>query len=355
MNYKLKDIAEKASVSIATVSRVLNSNIYNVTPETKSKVFDAMIELGYSHQNIADMIEQAKNSKNSFAPSKAVGCILSNFEKHYMPYFSIVLKEIESEIYKRGYSLYYLYAEDNLKDTIIFHNIICNNEVNNLILVGGVEEEDFSTLCSKVKNLVCIDGGGNLKHSKKDMVTSDFFFGSYDITKHLINLGHRSIGFIGGPVSNIHRSMERPYEGETRYLGFLKALEDNGIQPNNEIIKNGKWELEHAYNSMIEILSSNSKPTAIVCASDTMALGALRAVQKKGLIVPNDIAVVGFDNIEMSEYSCPALTTVDIDKKQLGRLAVKTLIDRINGELTVPIQIYLSTRLVIRESCGANK
>jgi DNA-binding LacI/PurR family transcriptional regulator len=356
MNFTLKDVSEKAKVSIATVSRVLNNNEYNVTSATRNKVFDAIREMGYSKEQIDEMVEEIKATKKPIDPAKTIGCILSDESKFYDHYYSVILKEIAAEVSRQGYSLYYMYTHNNLKDMLLFQNTILNNEVSNFIFVGwSVDEKLFSESCKEIKNLVCVNGTESMRNLGRDIITVDLAEGAYKATKHLLSLGHRDIGFIGGISKYITYKDVESFKTEGRYIGFEKAMIEQGLKPDDEFIRNSEWTLKGSYEAVIDLLSSKRLPTALFVASDTMALGALRAIQDKGLRIPDDIAIVGFDNIEMAQYSSPPLTTIDVDKKQLAKLSVRTLIDRIDGELNMPIEIFLQPQLIVRESCGAVK
>jgi LacI family transcriptional regulator len=180
-----------------------------------------------------------------------------------------------------------------------------------------------------------------------DHLTIDFIHSAYCAVNHLIEGGHRDIAYIGA-----NSSTGTNLKDEQRFLGFQSAMKQGNLTIRSEWIEDGKFHLSGGYEAMKRILSGKHKPTALFAASDRMALGAYKAIQEFGLIIPNDIAVVSFDNIQMSEFISPTLTTVHVPREELGRTAVKLLIQRMQGNITLPMTTYLPTSLIIRDSCG---
>lgn len=165
--------------------------------------------------------------------------------------------------------------------------------------------------------------------------------------EHLIKQGHEKIGFIGGGAGPRNENLAV----EKRFQGYLTALEEAGIEfKENWIIDTG-WLLENSYEGMKKLLKEQCEiPTAMFCASDLMAIAAMRAVFENNMKVPDDIAFIGFDNIEMAKYSTPPLTSIGIPKYEIGELSAKTIVDKVEGKLNIPVKILLPFELIVRES-----
>ena len=269
MNFTLKDVSKRAKVSIATVSRVLNNNEYSVTSVTRNKVLGALNEMGYSKEQIDEIIDEIKSTKKPIDSSKTIGCILSDESKFYDYYYSVILKEIAAEVKKQGYSLYYIYTHNNLKDMPLFQNSIINSEVSNFIFLGwGIEEELLYESCKEIKNLVCVNGTVNMRYLGRDIITVNLMEGAYKATKHLLSLGHRDIGFIGGISKYITYKDMDSFKMEGRYMGFEKAMIEHGLKPDDDFIRTCKWTIKNAYETVTDLLSSKSKrlPTALFVA-----------------------------------------------------------------------------------------
>jgi LacI family transcriptional regulator len=162
--------------------------------------------------------------------------------------------------------------------------------------------------------------------------------------QHLLEQGHRKIGFIGG--AGLTGEMER----EKRYRGYRYALQEAGLKVNAEWIINAGWDVDQSYSRMRELLERPERPTAIFAASDSLAISAMRAVTERGLRIPEDIAFVGLDNIDLSRYTSPPLSTIHVPKHEIGLAAAKTLIDFLQGTYTLPFKMLMPYELIIRQS-----
>jgi len=180
-------------------------------------------------------------------------------------------------------------------------------------------------------------------------VVLDNFNSAIKMTQHLIKLGHRRIAFIHGSPHN--------YDSKRRYAGYLKALENEGIPESLKLEAEGNFTEDSGYKACQQLLKTEPRPTAIFAANDAMAIGAIEAVKDSGLKVPDNIAIVGFDDISTSQYITPALTTVRVPLYEMGQLVGKTLLQKINSDskehLTVAEQIVIPLEIIVRESCGA--
>nr|WP_280518610.1 substrate-binding domain-containing protein [Lederbergia wuyishanensis] len=261
------------------------------------------------------------------------------------PYFSNIFTGIDDTLSKLNYTLVNVY-EDELKDQARLHKMVHESEIEGLILVDKIDEEII-----------------NFINTYLPIVGLDFFYSEESITiidydriraakkavEHLVEKGHRKIGFIGGGTGEKNESLS----SEKRYQGYRLGIEEAGINLQEKWIINTKWSLDNSYEGMKKLLEAEQDlPTAMFCASDLMAIAAMRAVHEHNMKIPDDIAFVGIDNIEMSKYSNPPLTTINIPKYEIGELAAKTIIDKVEGKLNLPVKILLPFELIIRESSG---
>ncbi|MBB6285352.1 LacI family DNA-binding transcriptional regulator [Geobacillus subterraneus] len=338
MKVTLKDIAEKANVSISTVSKVLNNTSISVNEETRMRIFEVAEKLGYRK------LEKHKKFDEKKGQEKQIGCVINNMkDKYHDPYFSEIIYGIERELLDQGYMLGF--TCDTAELTYEINQGIFIRGGQGVICVGPMKEETLKELSSNASYVLSVGGKPSLDI---DYVTVDFFQSAKTAVEYLIRLGHKSIAFIGGSSPGAGITMDK----EDRFLGYRRALSERGIPLIEDWIQDGYFDINGGYRAMKRILEGKSFPTALFVASDRMAYGAYKAIHEKGLSIPDDIAVISFDDLEMSEFINPSLTTVRVYKEELGRLAVKLLLQRMDGEISLPVTCYLPTKLIVRESCG---
>ncbi len=338
----IRDVAKLANVSTATVSRILNADkTYKVTNETRERVWQAVRDLNYvRNQNGKDSLNKA-DVKNSAAGKTKIGCVLCvTREKYTDPYFMSILSGVESKLIENGYSLSVIRTKIELQDPTVLFNTL-SESLTGLIVMETLSDEIYAQLKDKIEFIVGID----TKHQDIDNVCYDRFAAAEKAVQHLVDKGHKRIAFIGGTDNSIE-----PLRKEQRCRGYISILEDNNIKVDTDIIKNCEWDSKLCYSRTLELLDSPNRPTAIFAASDLMAMIAVNAVYEQGLKVPDDIAVMGLSNIEMSKYSNPPLSTIDVPKTQMGEIAAEILISHIKGERSLPKKIILPTSLLIRNS-----
>nr|WP_202887673.1 LacI family DNA-binding transcriptional regulator [Cohnella zeiphila] len=337
----MKDVAQHVGVSISTVSRVVNNEATrSVNPETRRKIWDAVTELGYQPNKWARQL--VKGGQNAPSVAARVGCIVAVTQNKYNhPYFSGILEGIEKGLVDNGYELAYVQTGDDLRNPATLHRILHENVADGLILVEGLEPSLYEMLRKSVPYLVGVD----VSDPGIPRVTYDRVEAAKAAVQHLLDQGHKRIAFIGG--SGLSQDMVK----EKRYRGYREALREAGIEALPEWILNSHWDVETSYQITKELLQSGKKrPTAIFAASDMMAISAMRAANECGLRIPDDLAFVGIDNIEMSAYSSPPLTTVHIPKFEIGSIAAKTMIDYIHGKYPLPVKISVPFELKVRAS-----
>ena len=325
----IREVAKKAGVSSATVSHVANNTRF-VSEDVRERVKTAMRELNYRPNALARSLRRGE--------THTLGLILPDSSN---PFFAEVGHAIESEAFALGYSVILCNTDNDENKERIYTEVLENKQLDGIIFVGaGENRESISQIVKNGLPLVVVDREmGNLE---LDTVTTENYQGGLLATQHLISLGHKVIGCITGP-SNITPSADR-------VTGYRAALQQAGIPIEESLIARGDFHASSGYSAALQLLAHNPRPTAIFVCNDIMAIGALRAAAQLSLSVPENIAIVGFDDIELASYTTPALTTIAQPKQEIGQLAVKLIFERMGNPSLQPRRIILSTQLVIRES-----
>lgn len=346
---RLKDIAERVGVSISTVSRVIqNDQTRNVNQETKAKIWEAVKELGYiPNQNARNLVAN-KQGKNKIRTMK-IGWVANPKQAEINPYFANIYTGIRDVLTDHDYNLISI-TRDELENETLLLKTIHDSGIEGLLLIDKINDSIIEYIQQNIP-LVGLD----FFYTDKNIAIVD-----YDrvesikmVVQYLVKQGHRDIGFIGGGVNE---TFENLY-AEHRFKGFQYAMEEAGLAIQSEWVMNTQWKMENSYEKMKTLIKSDPlhMPTAMVCASDLMAIPAMRAVRENKLRIPEDIAFFGVDNIEMGKYSSPQLSTVDIPKYEMGRIAAKTIMEMVEGKIKLPIKIILPFELVLRESSNIKR
>lgn len=341
---RLKDIAEHVGVSISTVSRVIkNDRSRSVHPDTRKKVWDAVKELGYVPNLNARSLVTGKDPVEQRKRTMKIGWVANPKTAEMNPYYSSIYSGISDTINRLEYTLVNINKEDLDEDSRLLE-ILHESGIEGLILLDALDQ-DLVQFIQQYIPVVGLD----YSYTEESITVVDFdrIAATKKAVGHLIKAGHTQIGFIGGGVGSGNEDLSL----EKRYQGFRLALEEAGISFQEDWVMNTYWSIEQSYLGMQKVLKQEVLPTAMFCASDLMAIAAMRAVYEHGLRIPEDIAFIGFDNIEMAKYSTPPLTTINIPKYEMGEIAAKTVIDMVEKRLDIPIKILLPFELIIRESC----
>ena len=340
----LKDIARKVGFSISTVSRVLNNDMSrHISPETRTKIWKAAKELGYVSDEEAKPSPGNAAKPGAAAGGRQIGCIVSVPQNKYNhPYFSPILEGIEKKLSELGCSLAYVITMKEIEGEKAIRRLVQEHKLDGCIIVEGIRPDIYEYIKKIVPAVVGID----IADPTVPVISYDRVQAAKSAVAHLIEQGHRQIGFIGG--TGLTGDIER----EKRYRGYRAALQEAGLEADPQWIINSGWDVDVTYSRMSELLDTNGLriPTAIFAASDMMAISAMRAVAERGLRIPQDIAFVGLDNIEVSQYTSPPLSTVHIPKSEIGMMAAKVLVDQIEGHHPLPFRMLLPYRLLIRQS-----
>lgn len=343
----IKDIAVLSNVSAATVSRVLNNDeTITVQGETRQRIFQAAKDLGYKTVQERRNQQQTAESKTSkiINASPTIGIVLCQTVEEELsdPYFLSIRHGIEEELIKQGIStitvfrLYDIEANQQVRD------------LNGIIIVGRVNQEVLNMVSEHINHVVYINHSPD--EEQFDSVVIDFKRATEKAMNHLMNLGHKKIGYIGG-VEREHSSNSKVLIEDLRLTTFEKIMNEKGLFQANHVFV-GEYTMSQGYELMKKAIEQAELPEAFFIASDPMAIGALRALQEANLSVPRDVAIVSFDDIEMVKFSSTPLTTIKVHTKEMGHTGVKLLLDRMNGR-TLPLKVTVPTELIIRESCGS--
>jgi LacI family transcriptional regulator len=327
------EIARAAEVSAATVSYVVNNGPRPVASETRTKVLEAIERLGYKPNAIARNLRLRRSS--------TIGLIIPDINN---PYFAQVARGTEQMASENGLTTVLCHSNYSLERELHYVEVLHSERAAGVIWFPATHSpEPGIRMVEYGMPLVVLDR--MVEGVQVPEVVANNFLGGFQATQHLIELGHRVIGCIARPTE-LHHSSER-------VRGFREALADHGIECNESLIARGGFLLADGYQAAGHILRSSSRPTAIFAYNDFMAIGALRAAYDLGIKVPDDVSIVGFDDIPEAAFTCPALTTVSQPKLEMGRKGVNLLLEVINqGSAVTEYSSTLPVELVVRESTG---
>lgn len=319
----LSYIAKKANVSVATVSRVLNGNS-SVDEKIKNKINKIINSDGYNLK---------KTTKNK----QIISVIIPDITN---PFFANIIEGIENTANLYGYHIILSQFKEN-RDISNFKDIT-NIGVSGYIIIPSVGSTEYFNDIINNSNLPIVFLDRKVEFNNINYVGSDNKIGAYNATKYLIDLGHKNIIYMAGP-QDISTEKER-------FDGFIKALNDNNIDfDNTKYKKIANFNFDESYEQMKEIIKSKLNYTAIFSACDVMCFGIKKATEEYGISIPNDISLMGYDNIPYS--SMIGLTTVSSQAYEMGKNAVLSVLNIISERITDNINIVLQPNIVIRNSC----
>lgn len=325
----LKDVAKAAGVSIATVSRVLNNHEY-VSEQTRHKVLSAVEALDYRPSRLAVGLRTGR--------SRIIGLIISDIGN---PYFTSVVRGIEDVAYASGYSMILCNSDEDPEKEELYINVFLDSAISGAIIACANEESvSGGKLLQADIPIVAMDR--RMINFDVDTVVTNNIQGAYDAVVHLIEQGHQRIGFIGGPLYTT--------TGKERWEGYKKALMENDLEAFPELIKEGDFKQTSGYKAACQFLDEEDPPSAMFVANNLMTLGALNAIHEKGLRIPSDIAIVGFDDLPWAQSLDPPLTAIEQPVYELGRTAANLLLKRITDLERPTVNISLDTKLIVRRS-----
>lgn len=325
----IKQVASHASVSSATVSRVLNNDA-RVSQEVRERVLASVAELGYRPNRIARSLRRKS--------SETIGVIVSDIEN---PHFTKAVRTIENAAYEQGYRMVLCNTDESAEKQKAYLEVLAAEQVTGIILAPAIADDPTITqLLDSGVPIVAFDRTVN--DERADAVMADNVTAARQATRHLIDQGRQHIGFIAGRA--------RIRTGADRLRGYELAISEAGREP---IVGQGGFRLERSHQATAELIANHSELDGLVVANNLMAIGALDALRKAGVTIPDDIAVVGIDDPPWASLVSPAMTTFAQPTQTMATMAFDLLVGRIRKEREVPREMVYQFELCVRESCGA--
>ena len=325
----IREVARIAGVSHATVSHVLNNTRF-VAEETRERVLAAMDELNYRPNALARSLRSGKTN--------TIGLVLPDSSN---PFFADIGRSIENAAFKLGYNVFLCNTEGDTHRERLYVDVLSKKQVDGIIFVAAGDQADsLNFLVNQEMPVVLVDR--DLPDCEVDAVLTDNRQGGYLATQHLIELGHRRIACITGP--------SRITPGAERVNGYCEALEEAGIPYDDALVLSGNYHPNSGLRAATALFNLDFPPTAIFALNDLMAVGALRAAVKIGCRVPDDVAIIGYDDIEFASFVNPPLSTIAQPKTEIGFQAANILAGRIADTARPTCRIVLPPELIVRES-----
>lgn len=331
----LKEVAKKAGVSITTVSRVINGSA-KVNEETRERVQKAMTQLEYQPNRVAQRL-RASNGR-----SKLLGLIIPDIQNQF---YSNIVRGIEDVTYGNDYAVILCNSDENPNKERFYLEVLKSESVDGIIL-PPIQQfgEEIENLINLGLPIVCVDR--KLMRKKVDTVVIGNEKGGFDAVNHLIELGHKKIAIL---TSSLQFS-----SFNERQKGYERALKQNGIEIDKRLIKEGDPRSSETARALTDdLLSLDTPPTAIFATNNLMTLGVLEALNKHNLKIPDDISIVGFDDLPWARAISPPLTTVKQPAYEMGRRAAELFFKRVEDPSREPEEIVMDPKLIIRESTAS--
>ncbi len=330
MSVTLQDIAKAAQVSVSTVSRALSNSDHPINLDTRERILRIAQEMGYKPNLLARGLRKDK--------SYSIGVIVDNIDSIFAP---TIIRGIQDALKVAGYTCVIVNSDWDIELEHGSAHELISRSVDGLIFVDTWLHSDDPGLEDLKVPCVFI----NRVFSRGNCICPDDRYGARLATEHLIKLGHTQIAFINGPQGWV--------ASENRLSGYCDTLESHGIPFEPHLVLNGDWDAPSGYQCAMQLLQLDERPTAIFAANDIMALGAIYASREAGLQVPDDVAIVGYDDQDIGRLANPTLTTVCMPSHEMGQRAVQSLLEQLDqaGPRTTGLS-YVPGALIVRESCG---
>jgi LacI family transcriptional regulator len=327
----IHDIAREAGVSSSTVSRVLNGNV-PVAPQKRDAVLAIVQKLKYRPNVIAQGLARGRTA--------AIGVMTQSIAS---PFYGEILRGVEQGLSGSGYHPVFASGNWRTEDELAAFDLLSGRRVDGLIVLAGAIPDD--RLLRGAAELPLVVVGRLIKGLEHQCLYVDDVRAAYEATRYLIGLGHQRIAHIAGPTTH--------QDALDRREGYRRALAEAGLPPNEQLIVEGDYTEQSGLLAIQSLLSRNAMFTAIFAANDQMAYGVRLALYRHGIRVPEDVSLVGFDDLLSSAYTTPPLTTVRQPTLEMGRAAAHTVLELLAGRSVQPPP--LATSLVIRESAALRR
>lgn len=334
--YTIKDIAEQSGVSLSTVSLVLNDNP-RISQATRDRVLQTIERLGYQPNRMARAL--------AWRHTRTLGVVVPQLRHAFADvYFGEIVSGICDRAAKLGYKIMLEVARNDFIENREYMQLYEQKFVDGLLFVGANARHRFvADFVGGERPFLMVNNYS--KEFDLNYVVSNYRYGAWQAGMHLIRLGHRRVGFIAGGMGEIQTSQDI-------FESFKEVLDEHQIEFSPKMIADGLLTEEGGMKAAEELLRNDSQITGIFALNDKMALGAIKKLNELGLRVPQDIAVIGFDDIPQASYSIPSLTTVHQPLYEIGKLACEKLVELIHGNVS-RVQEVIPIYLVVRDSCGA--
>ncbi|EGU38586.1 ribose operon repressor [Vibrio ichthyoenteri ATCC 700023] len=326
----MKDIAKLACVSTSTVSHVINQSRY-VSEEIAERVNRAAQQLNYSPSVLARSLKTNR--------TKTLGMLVTTSSN---PFFGEVVKGVERSCYQKGYNLILCNTEGDQERMTTSISTLLQKRVDGLILMCSSLEGEHIEIFDQYPDVpvVVMDWGPMLFAS--DKIQDNSLRGGYLAAKYLIECGHHDIGCITGPLNR--------YQAQMRYEGYKRALNEEGLEFHPNWIIEANFECDGGYDAFNRMYQKGPLPSAIFVCNDMMAMGVINAANEKGIAIPEELSIIGYDDIQIAKYMSPSLTTIHQPKYRLGQAAVETLLSKLEKNNDEAQVIQLEPTLVERSS-----
>lgn len=330
MSVKIKDISEQLGISVSTVSKALNG-YEDVSQETRSRVQTAARELGYRPSAAARNLRRGRTDK--------IGFVFNNALTFISDYFSEIIVGASMAAEAQGNNIVLYTNEGDSPDGLL--NLVQAREVDGFVLIWNhVPKIILEKLIQT--NVPFVVLGRRVRHEHASFIAPDNYHGARQLMEHLLSLGHRRIGFTTRPSMG--------YTSEDRFKAYRDALAKANIPYDPSLVVETQIEPNSGYYAMNQFLDLPNPPTAIFAIHDFVAIDAQRAAHERGLRIPEDVALAGFDGLRTSLFTSPPITTVSQPLKEIGQESVNVLLRRINDPTLPPIQKTLPVTLQVRQS-----
>ncbi|KXG78110.1 LacI family DNA-binding transcriptional regulator [Thermotalea metallivorans] len=335
MKATIKEVAKKANVSPSTVSRVI-ADSPRISEETKTKVRKVMKELGYHPNAIArSLVNRSTNTIGVIMP-KSAHLSLAN------PFFPEALRGISASANAHGFYVLLSIEEDEHEKHNGIENIVRAGMVDGMIMLySKLEDKTFNMLRDCQFPFVLV--GKPVKGNRVNYVDNDNVYAACEAASYLLEKGRKNIAMITGPLDLVV-SLDR-------LAGYKSALEAHGIAYRGELIRSVEFSRENGYKAIESIFKDGIQPDGVLVTDDLLALGAMNAIKDAGLKIPEDIAMISFNNIPTAEFLTPSLSSVDIHPFDLGYEATELLFKSLGNKNALPQARIIPTQLIIRQSC----
>ncbi|MDM5316968.1 LacI family DNA-binding transcriptional regulator [Fictibacillus sp. b24] len=331
MNPTIKDVAKHANVSIATVSRIVNG-LPGYSEETKKKVQQSIEALGYQPNAIARGLINKRTQTIGVLFPEVSGMLSSE-----------VLEGVENAAHDGGFSVIVCNTTSSGKRTVKYLRLLQEKRVDGIIFASEDVKEEYYKIFQEMQVPVVLVSTAST-HYKLPFVRVNDYEGAYEATEYLIQKGHTEIGMIGG-------SHHDPIAGVPRMQGFKEALQKHGLPfSDNHVTTNEGYRFQNGKESLPLLLKKLPQMTALFAASDEMAIGAMSAAHELGIKVPQELSIIGYDNLKIAEMCYPALTTVSQPLKDMGQTAGEILVNLIKGEQKEAESRYMPFSIIERQS-----